>query len=146
MVQPIHAKHPVATPSRTILFAEDNEQYRTSLAALLIKSGYSVITASDGKDALQKANEFDGTIDLLLSDVEMPGMTGIELAIQLLQDRPHTKVWLISGLEPGLHVQDTGWRFLRKPFLFAALRDGIWGFLSETTTNKRAPGGNLTEA
>src|ERR1019366_8963582 len=59
---------------------------RTSL------QGYKVIPACDGKDALQKARAFDGIIHMLLSDVEMPGMTGIELAIQLNRERPETKI------------------------------------------------------
>jgi DNA-binding response OmpR family regulator len=87
--------------------------------------------ASDGKQALQKAREFDGIIDLLLSDVEMPGMTGIELAIQLNQERPDTKVLLISGLASGMLVLNNGWQFLPKPFMSDMLRDRIRDFLSE---------------
>lgn len=96
--------------------------------------GYNIIVASDGKDALQKAREFDGTIDLLLSDVEMPEMTGIELAIQLNKERPDTKILLISGLDSGMLVLNNGWQFLPKPFMFDMLRDRIRDFLSEQPT------------
>src|ERR1041384_7873572 len=80
-------KVPASNAEKTILFADDNGQVQRFVAALLHRLHYKVIVASDGKDALQKAREFEGIIHLLLSDVEMPGMTGIELAIQLNQER-----------------------------------------------------------
>ena len=122
---------PASNSEKTILFADDDGQLQKFVAALLHKCGYKVIVASDGKDALQKARDFDGKIDLLLSDVEMPGMTGIELAIQLNQERPETKILLISGLATGLLVLNNGWSFLPKPFVSEMLRDRIRDFLSE---------------
>jgi DNA-binding response OmpR family regulator len=116
---------------KTILFADDDGKLQKFVAGLLHKSGYKVIVASDGKEALQKAREFDGIIHLLLSDVEMPGMTGIELAIQLNRERPDTKVLLISGLASGMLVLNNGWQFLPKPFMSDMLRDRIRDFLSE---------------
>ena len=91
-------KVPASNSERTILFADDDGSYQELVARLLHGCGYNVILAQDGKDALQKAREFHGIIHLLLSDVEMPGMTGIELAIQLNQERPDTKILLISVL------------------------------------------------
>ena len=117
---------------KTILFAEDNEQLQKFVEALLHKCGYNVIAASSGKEALQKSREFGGIIHLLLSDVEMPGMTGIELAIQLNQVRPDTKILLISGLATGMLVLNNGWQFLPKPFVSDMLRDRIRDFLSES--------------
>jgi DNA-binding response OmpR family regulator len=79
---------------------------------------------------------------LLLSDVEMPGMTGIELAIQLNQERPDTKILLISGLATGMLVLNNGWSFLPKPFMPEMLRDRIRDFLSEQPSPKeRLPNG-----
>lgn len=101
------------------------------VASLLHKCGYKVIVARDGKEALKKAHEFDGVIHLLLADVDMPGMTGIELAIQLNQERPDTKILLISGLPTGMLVLNNGWSFLPKPFMPQMLRDRIRDFLSE---------------
>jgi two-component system cell cycle sensor histidine kinase/response regulator CckA len=115
----------------TILFADDDGQVQSFVAKLLKTQGYNVITATDGKDALQKARDFDGKIHLLLSDIEMPGMTGIELAIQLNRERPDTKILMISGLDSGLLVLNNGWQFLPKPFLSDMLRDRIRDFLSE---------------
>jgi DNA-binding response OmpR family regulator len=87
--------------------------------------------AAGGKDALPKTQQFTGTIHLLLSDIEMPEMTGIELAIQINQHRPETKILLISGLDAGMLVLNNGWQFLPKPFMAEMLRDRVRDFLSE---------------
>ena len=87
--------------------ADDDGKLQKSVAALLHKSGYRV------------------------SDVEMPGMTGVELAIELNQERPDTKVLLISGLASGMLVLNNGWQFLPKPFMSDMLKDRIRDFLSE---------------
>jgi DNA-binding response OmpR family regulator len=121
---------------KTILFADDDGLLQKFVASLLKKAGYNLIVANDGKDALQKAREYNGTIHLLLSDVEMPHMTGIELAIQLNQERPDTKILLISGLETGMLVLNNGWQFLPKPFMAEMLRDRVRDFLSEQPSIK----------
>lgn len=115
---------------RTILFAEDDARTRKFVSALLTRCGYNVIVAENGTSALEKALEHTGVIDLLLSDIEMPGMTGIELAIQLNRERPTTKILLISGLASGMLVLNNGWQFLPKPFLSDMLRDRIRDFLA----------------
>jgi DNA-binding NtrC family response regulator len=122
--------------NKTILFADDDGQLQKFVATLLTKNGYHIILACDGRDALQKAREYDGVIHLLLSDIEMPGMTGIELAIQLGRERPETKILLISGLDSGILVLNNGWQFLPKPFMADMLRDRIRDFLSEQPSIK----------
>lgn len=122
---------PADNAGKTILFADDDGQVQKFVAALLHRCGYHVIVAGNGTEALLKAREFKGVIHLLLSDVEMPGMTGIELAIQLNQERPDTKILLISGLATGMLVLNNGWQFLPKPFVSDMLRDRIRDFLSE---------------
>jgi DNA-binding response OmpR family regulator len=117
--------------SKTILFAEDDGQLQKLVALLLHTYGYNVIVARDGHEAHKKAREFDGTIHLLLSDVDMPGMTGTELAIQLNKERPDTKILLISGLATGMLVLNNGWSLLPKPFMPEMLRDRIRDSLSE---------------
>ena len=71
------------------------------------------------------AHEHDGAIDLLLSNVQMPHMTGPDLAKSLKQARPGLRVMLISGDPQGLLMLDTGWWFLQKPFLPKAIIDKI---------------------
>ena len=117
--------------SKTILLAEDDAPIRKFVTALLTKCGYNLLVATDGKDALQQSQQFTGTIHLLLSDIEMPEMTGIELAIQINQHRPETKILLISGLDAGMLVLNNGWQFLPKPFMAEMLRDRVRDFLSE---------------
>jgi two-component system, cell cycle sensor histidine kinase and response regulator CckA len=131
-------KAPASNSEKTILFADDDGHLQKFVANLLHTLGYKVITATDGKGALQKAREFAGTIHLLLSDIEMPGMTGVELAIQLNQERPDTKILLISGLDSGLLVLNNGWQFLPKPFVSDMLRDRIRDFLSEQPLESRS--------
>jgi DNA-binding response OmpR family regulator len=117
--------------TKTILLADDDGTLRKFVSDLLIDLGYNLIVAADGKEALEKALAFSGQIDLLLSDVEMPGMTGIELAIQLNRARPDTRILLISGLDSGMLVLNNGWQFLPKPFVSNMLRDRIRDFLAE---------------
>ena len=120
----------------TILLAVDHRDLKF-VSILLITCGYNVITAQTGNEALQKAREFDGVIDLLLSDIEMPGMTGIELATQLSLARPDTKVLLMSGLASGMLVLNNSWQFLPKPFVSDMLRDRVRDFLSERSSEER---------
>jgi len=120
-----------ANSKKTILLADDDGQLREFLLLLLTRLGYNLIVAVDGKEALEKAHSFQGNIDLLLSDVDMPGMTGIELAIQLNRARPDTRILLISGLDSGMLVLNNGWQFLPKPFVADMLRDRIRDFLAE---------------
>jgi two-component system cell cycle sensor histidine kinase/response regulator CckA len=130
------ARLAASTPRSTILFADDDGALQKLVAALLEGCGYRVIVARNGADALQKAREFEGMIHLLLSDVDMPGMTGIELAIQLNQERPDTRILLISGLPAGLLVLNNGWQFLPKPFMSDMLKDRIRDVLSERPREK----------
>jgi two-component system, cell cycle sensor histidine kinase and response regulator CckA len=122
---------PAANANTTILFADDDGSFRELVAHLLHKCGYHVIDAQDGQEALQKASEFEGPIELLLSDIDMPGMTGIELAIQLNRQRPDAKILLISSFDHGMLALNNGWQFFPKPFELDMLRDRIRAFLSE---------------
>jgi CheY-like chemotaxis protein len=104
----------------TVLLVEDADAVRRMSRDALRHRGYVVLEASNGSAALALAAEHGGRIDLLLSDVVMPGMGGRELADQLVQLRPEMKVLFVSGytddtllqqgtLGPGIHL-------LQKPF------------------------------
>jgi len=124
--------HDMVSPNanKTILFADEAGGLQKFLAGSLTRSGYNLISATGGKDALQKAGTA-GTIHLLLAGVDLPGMTGIELAAQLSRERPDTKVLLISRLRSGMLVLNGGWHFLPKPFMADMLQDRIREFLSD---------------
>ena len=99
----------------TILLAEDDEAVRDFVRFVLGKLGYRVLQACDGAEALHLARDFSGPIDLLLSDVVMPQMDGVELARQLVAMRPAMKVIHMSGYA-GDSVPGDGATLLHKPF------------------------------
>ena len=110
---------------KTILLVEDEQTLRTVVLFLLKSSGYNVIAADDGLDGLRKASECGGEIDVLLADIVMPRMTGIELAIQLSLERPKVKVLLMSAFATETISLQEGWQLIRKPFALALLKDKI---------------------
>ena len=99
---------------QTILLVDDHQLFRESVAALLSKSGNRVLAATDGGDALQKAYEFKGPIHVLVADVQLPGISGIELAIRLRWARPDTKILLISGYDWRLLAEKARLAFPKK--------------------------------
>ena len=103
--------------AKRILIAEDEPMIRSLLQKFLNRCGYRTLVAQDGKDALEVAEQHPGNIDLLLSDVMMPGMGGPELAEKLTKERPTLKVILMSGFSYAqLIVHRAGWKFVQKPF------------------------------
>jgi PAS domain S-box-containing protein len=119
---------------RTILLVEDEEQVREPTRRTLVRRGYEVLTARDGSEALQRVESHANTIDLLLTDVVMPGMSGKELAERVAAMRPAIKVLFMSGysqevIERG--ASSEGMQLLEKPFnsndLLRHVRDMIEG-------------------
>jgi PAS domain S-box-containing protein len=87
----------LAARGETILLAEDDQAVRHLAETMLSDLGYTVLSAPDGFDALEIEAEHDGSIDLLLTDVVMPLLGGIELATAFRETRPGGKVLLMSG-------------------------------------------------
>ncbi|MCM4078560.1 hybrid sensor histidine kinase/response regulator [Paractinoplanes hotanensis] len=119
--------------TETVLLADDEEGIRETAARILTRAGYTVITAANGPDALNLASHHHGSIQLLLSDVVMPGMPGPELADLITTDRPTVNVLFMSGYADGL-INDRGLlppsaTLLTKPFtasqLLAAVRASL---------------------
>jgi len=81
----------------TILLVEDEDPLRLLARDFLEKSGYHVLDAPNGNEALEVARRYGGVIHLLLSDVIMPGMSGPDLAVQLKRERPDARVIFVSG-------------------------------------------------
>jgi two-component system, cell cycle sensor histidine kinase and response regulator CckA len=104
----------------TILLVEDEESVRTVAARILTSRGYAVHKAANGEEALALARKLDGTVDLVLTDVVMPDMGGVQLAARLLQLWPALKVVYMSGYAHGdkLEAGSPGveGEFLQKPF------------------------------
>ena len=80
-----------------ILLADDEQDVRTVLTLVLEGEGYHVISAANGVDALAKARAYEGEIDLLLTDLIMPQMGGVEVAEALAEERPTTRALFMSG-------------------------------------------------
>ena len=117
--------HPVV-----ILLVEDDAGVQFYIWKLLKADGFTVLTAGGGKAALEASRNCPGSIDLLMSDVEMPGMGGLELCKNIAAERPGIKVLVMSG---GLSCKEqgsmNGFPFLQKPFTSTALRDSIEALL-----------------
>jgi two-component system cell cycle sensor histidine kinase/response regulator CckA len=119
----------------TLLVVEDEDALRDVAGRILSGAGYRVLSANCGARALDVAADHDGMIDLLVSDVVMPGMLGKELAERLVVARPDTRVLFMSGYaQPVLASQgtlDDGVALLEKPFtandLLTAVRKRLDG-------------------
>src|SRR5262249_36391604 len=124
-----------AGTGQTILLAEDEDSVRLLIIKACTKAGYKLLAATNGEEALSLAKNHKGPIDLLLTDVIMPGMNGRALADQVTKLRPETKVLYCSGYTENaiihhgvLNLQAT---FLPKPFTSTALLQAIRGILKK---------------
>jgi len=106
--------------TETILLVEDEEPLRKVIIELLTQIGYSVLSAANGKEAMEVAASHAGKIHLLITDVIMPEIVGPELAQQLCALRPDLKVIYISGYTDGTlapeGVLQPGTVLVSKPF------------------------------
>jgi two-component system cell cycle sensor histidine kinase/response regulator CckA len=102
----------MAETGRVVLIVDDEPDILHVLCTALGRAGYLAKTASGAADAIRESRNLKGEIDLLLTDVVMPEMDGIELARQLATERPGLRVLLMSGYS---HVKST-LPMLRKPF------------------------------
>jgi CheY-like chemotaxis protein len=83
--------------TETVLLVEDDPALRGLLREMLEEGGYTVLTARDGPQAVETARRHAGRIDLLVTDVVMPGLTGPRVAAQITLTRPEAKVIYLSG-------------------------------------------------
>jgi PAS domain S-box-containing protein len=127
-------KH-TAGGSETVLLAEDEELVRHLAVDILEGHGYTVLQASTGEEALRIAQEHEGRIDLLFTDVVMPRMNGKELADRISELHPEVKVLYASGYtdEAIVHlgVLEPGIAFLQKPFTPSSLARKVREVLGE---------------
>jgi CheY-like chemotaxis protein len=122
--------------SETVLVAEDEDGVRELLRKVLTEFGYTVLTARHGRDALMVAGDRSGGVDLLVTDVVMPEMSGRELAETLRDHQPDLKVLYISGytddevVQRGISGSEVA--FLRKPFASEEFVRRVRGVLDAT--------------
>jgi two-component system cell cycle sensor histidine kinase/response regulator CckA len=135
------AARPSATPrlctgSETILVVEDEEAVRELSRRILTAAGYQVHTAANAGEALLLCEKLGEAVHLLLTDVVMPGMSGRELAVRLVELSPRMKVLYMSGYTDGVIVQEgvleTGINFISKPFTMEELTTRVREVLDGT--------------
>jgi two-component system, cell cycle sensor histidine kinase and response regulator CckA len=122
--------------NETILLVEDDDAVRRAARRILEREGYAVLESADVDAACRSCRDFPGTIDLLLSDVVMPGMNGFELSTLLLGMRPAMRVLLMSGYSENTvqHRGDLlqGIGYLEKPFTTTLLARKVRDVLDDT--------------
>jgi two-component system, cell cycle sensor histidine kinase and response regulator CckA len=134
-IEPVVEAVPHATTGggETVLLVEDDDGVRMLARLILARAGYRVLEGSHSSEAVRVAASHDGTIDVLVTDIVMPGASGRTLAQGLLARFPNLKVLYMSGytddavlrhgpLEPGMF-------FLQKPFTPATLSRAVWEVL-----------------
>jgi CheY-like chemotaxis protein len=122
------------TKQRTILLADDEDCLRSLTNTVLNDRGYNVLSATNAVDALMIADEHDGHIDLLLTDMSMPDMDGVELAVEFRKSFPLSKVVFMTAY----HLADAQQQvpnetIVTKPFCIDALCDSIHQVLHQDT-------------
>jgi two-component system cell cycle sensor histidine kinase/response regulator CckA len=121
----------------TVLLVEDNELVRRVTRRMLESLGYRVLEASDPVAALAESDRIGEEIDLLLTDVVMPGMDGMTLAESIRARRPHVRTLCMSGYAPGNlfdagGIVPDGQPYLQKPFELHALATAVRKALGST--------------
>jgi CheY-like chemotaxis protein len=119
------ARSPLQPPTRTILLVEDEDAVREVTRHVLENAGYLVLEAGSAEQALAVFRRFEGAIDLLLTDVVMPSMSGTELAVRLQTIRPGLAVMFMSGYSGKAGLPQAGFvataHFVQKPFNISSL-------------------------
>lgn len=126
----------------TILLVEDEDLVRRLARKILETCGYNVIEAPDGTEAMEICKQPDQHIDLLLTDVVMPKMSGRQLVQNVADIRPDLKVLFMSGYTDDSIVRhgviESGENFIQKPFVFSALAGKVRSVLDQ---GKAGPSG-----
>jgi DNA-binding NtrC family response regulator len=124
-------------PLETILVVDDDATVLGVVTTILERHRYNILRASSPVEALRIEGNYPGTIDLLLSDIVMPLMSGPQLADEIQKRRPDTRVMFMSGYhDRALLLLNCGWTFLQKPFLREALLERVHETLHSLTRSQ----------
>ena len=125
---------PLAAPQSVILVADDAVLIRNLVTLLMQQEGYFVLSAADGHEGLELSRHYPGSIDLVITDVQMPRLNGTDLCAHLLEERPGIKVLLMSGADIREIVsQNVDLPFLPKPFDGQTLKARVRAILTTTS-------------
>ena len=131
---------PSSKQLETILVVDDDEGVLHIVVAILRFANFRVLSASNGAAAIELAKKTEGRIDLLLSDLNMPLLSGPDLGEILKKARPDLHVMLMSGgVDGNLLVLNYGWAFIQKPFVAKRLVEMVTRVLH--SPDRSQPGG-----
>jgi two-component system, cell cycle sensor histidine kinase and response regulator CckA len=131
---------PLAGTLETILVVDDDDGVLAVVVAILRNAHFRVLSANNGAAALKLADETHENIHLLLSDLDMPEMSGADLGERLKEKRPDARVMLMSGGTDGsLLILNYGWAFIQKPFVPVRLVEMVMRVLH--SPDRSQPGG-----
>jgi DNA-binding NtrC family response regulator len=109
-------RHTINAPNETVLVVANDEVILQVVSGILVDARYRVIPAADPEIAIAEAKAWAGTIDLLLSTVDLPGMSGPDLGETLKISRPKLRVMLMAGgFDGNLLILNYGWAFIQQP-------------------------------
>jgi two-component system, cell cycle sensor histidine kinase and response regulator CckA len=120
-----------AIAQRTILVVEDDDVLRQLISLVLQGSGFAVLEAGAGFPALALSRAHERPIDLLITDIVLPGVDGEKLAERVQRERPSTKVLFISGHAAEIAPRLGAGNFLQKPFTPTAFLDAVKRLLAQ---------------
>jgi two-component system, cell cycle response regulator CpdR len=112
-----------------VLIADDEESMRTLVARAIAMDGHEIVTAEDGAEALDVLTRESGAFDLLLTDIQMPIMDGIALALSAARDFPQLTILLMTGFahqrERASNLSAIAHDVITKPFSVADIRTAV---------------------
>jgi len=121
-----------------VLIADDEESMRTLVARAIAMDGHETVTAQDGAEALEILTRENGAFDLLLTDIQMPVMDGIALALSAARDFPEVVILLMTGFahqrERASNLSAIAHDVITKPFSVADIRTAV----ADALTAKKA--------
>jgi PAS domain S-box-containing protein len=131
---------------RTVMIVEDEALIRESATEFLSRTGYRVLAAASGEEAVQKLQAHSGSIELLVIDMLLPHMSGREVSQQAAGAHPEAKVLFVSGYSEGAVLGAANWNaadhFLQKPFSLRTLAEKIEQMLASSPRAHGATAGN----
>jgi two-component system cell cycle response regulator CpdR len=123
-----------------ILIAEDEEGLRSLVARALSQDGHAVVTANDGAEALDVLTREQGAFELLLTDIRMPIMDGIALALAAARDHPNVAILLMTGYadqrERASNLDALIHDVIPKPFSLATIRGAVRDAIAAAATRQ----------
>jgi CheY-like chemotaxis protein len=122
-----------------VLIADDEDSMRALVARAIAMDGHDIVTAQDGAEALEILTREEGAFDLLLTDIQMPVMDGIALALSTARDFPGLTILLMTGFadqrERASNLEAIAYDVITKPFSVADIRTAV----ADALASRKAP-------